>query len=338
MSQTAYTEHYSVLKKECIEALTERAAAYVHCYLADLTFGGGGHTFALAKAAANITVFATDQDPDALKNGYMRIEREAMKGKIELLSSNFEFFPELLRQRYPQVISQGGLAGVLMDLGVSSHHFDQGSRGFSFRFDAPLDMRMNHQDDKTPTAAHLLNNLSCDQLEEILREYGEEIFAKQIVANIVKQRQLKPIETTGELEDIIFHSYPKKMRHDGISPSTKTFQALRIAVNRELAVLENTIGELFELLAPGGRLAIISFHSLEDRIVKQEYKKIADKYPFMCRILTKKPIIPTDQEIAENKRSRSAKLRIIEKIDFEMLTDKEKKKLKYQGLKDGSEA
>ncbi len=336
MSEQTYTAHYSVLKEECIQALTECGGDLPQRYIADLTFGGGGHTFALAHHAKNIVVFSTDQDPDALKNGHLRIDREGMQGRIELLATNFEHFPSIIRQKFPQVVEQG-LSGVLMDLGVSSHHFDEGSRGFSFRFDAPLDMRMNNADPSQPTAADLVNTWSHERLVEILREYGEEIFAEQIVSNIMQQRQIKLIETTGELENIIFHSYPKKMRFDGISPSTKSFQALRIAVNRELEVLEKTIEQLFEMLRPGGRLAIISFHSLEDRIVKQEYKKIADKYPFLCRILTKKPITPSARELAENKRSRSAKLRVIEKIDFDMLTDKEKKKLKYQGLKDGCE-
>lgn len=337
MSETTYTSHYSVLKNECIQCLTENLSSDKTAYLADMTFGGGGHTFALAHSGAHIHVFATDQDPDALANGRERILREGMQERITLLATNFEHFPDILEKDYPSVIEGGGLQGILMDLGVSSHHFDCGSRGFSFRFEAPLDMRMNASDSNIPTAADLINNLEAERLEEILREYGEEDLAYQIVKNIVIARQEKPIETTTELENIIFHSYPKKMRFDGISPSTKTFQALRIAVNRELDVLEKTIQRLFDLLAPGGRLAIISFHSLEDRIVKQEFKKIADNLPFSCRILTKKPIIPSEVELKENKRSRSAKLRIIEKINEEMLSEKERKKLKYQGMKNGNQ-
>lgn len=333
MSENSYSSHYSVLKEECINVLTEIGTELPIRYIADLTFGAGGHTFALAHSSSNIIVISTDQDPDALANGHKRIENEGMQGRINLLATNFEHFPDIIKKDFPQI---EGLSGVLMDLGVSSHHFDCASRGFSFRFDAPLDMRMNHLDSEAPTAADLINNLPQERLEEILKVYGEEIFAKQISQNIVQARQTKSIETTGELENIIFHSYPKKMRFDGISPSTKSFQALRIAVNRELEVLETTIPRLYDLLMPGGRLAIISFHSLEDRIVKHEFKKIADNEPFLCRIMTKKPITPSERELTENKRSRSAKLRVIEKISFDMLSDKEKKKLKYQGMKDGS--
>lgn len=335
MSQ-AYTQHYSVLKEECISFLTENASSEGRNYYADLTFGGGGHSFALLESASNAFVFSTDQDPDALANGRSRIEAHPDGERLSLLATNFESFPDIIAEKYSEEIERfGGFQGIMMDLGVSSHHFDEGRRGFSFRYDAPLDMRMNCSDPSIKTAADLVNEMPVEDLEDLIRGYSEEQFAKQIAQNIVKQRAISPIQTTKDLEDVIFHSYPKKMRFGKVSPSTKTFQALRIAVNRELDVLENTIARLFPLLRPGGRLAIISFHSLEDRIVKREYKNISDNDNFLCRILTKKPIVPTERELSENSRSRSAKLRVIERINEDMLSHKELKKRKYQGLKDG---
>ncbi|MCK5882220.1 MAG: 16S rRNA (cytosine(1402)-N(4))-methyltransferase RsmH [Bacteriovoracaceae bacterium] len=333
-----YTAHYSVLKEECIHYLTENASAEGRNYYADLTFGGGGHSFALLESSDNAHVFSTDQDPDALANGKKRIEQHSAGSRLNLLPTNFEKFPEIIAEKYAEEIEQyGGFQGIMMDLGVSSHHFDEGRRGFSFRFDAPLDMRMNSEDSNIQTAADLVNNYSAEDLEALISDYGEEIFAKQIVQNIISKRNEAPIQTTKDLEDIIFHSYPKKMRFGKASPSTKTFQALRIAVNRELDVLESTIARLYPLLRPGGRLAIISFHSLEDRIVKREYKNISDNGEFLCRILTKKPIVPTERELSENSRSRSAKLRVIECINEEMLSPKELKKRKYQGMRNGNE-
>jgi 16S rRNA (cytosine1402-N4)-methyltransferase len=210
---------------------------------------------------------------------------------------------------------QGKFAGILMDLGVSSHQFDKMERGFSFRADAPLDMRMNYGDSSIPTAADLLNSLSEKEIADILFNYGEERLSRKIASRIVELRQKKKIETTGELEDICFHAYPPKDRHGKIHPATRSFQALRIAVNEELTVLENTLPKLLPYLAHGGTLAVISFHSLEDRIVKHTFKEISESDQAVT-ILTKKPLTASESELTENSRSRSAKLRVLQKGDF----------------------
>jgi 16S rRNA (cytosine1402-N4)-methyltransferase len=200
-----------------------------------------------------------------------------------------------------------------MDLGVSSHQFDKMERGFSFRADAPLDMRMNHGDNSKPTAADLLNTLSEKEIADLLFTYGEERLSRRIAAKICELRLTKKIETTSELEDICFHAYPAKDRHQKTHPATRSFQALRIAVNDELRVLENTIPKLLPYLSEGGVLAIISFHSLEDRIVKHTFKEILEKQDFPVTILTKKPLTATEEELSINSRSRSAKLRILQR-------------------------
>jgi 16S rRNA (cytosine1402-N4)-methyltransferase len=208
---------------------------------------------------------------------------------------------------------QQKFAGILMDLGVSSHQFDKTERGFSFRGDAPLDMRMNYGDSNTPTAADLLNTLPEKEIADLLFAYGDERLSRRIAARICELRQTKKIETTGELEDICFHAYPAKDRHQKTHPATRSFQALRIAVNDELRVLEDTIPKLLPYLSEGGVLAIISFHSLEDRIVKHTFKELLEKQDFPVTILTKKPLTATDEELSENSRSRSAKLRLLQR-------------------------
>lgn len=296
--------HFSVLKDECLEFLTENASA--NSYFADLTFGGGGHSFAIVELDETYKLIATDQDPDALNNGRAKIEEKNLTERIELLASNFSNFPKLMSEKYPEVEFQG----ILMDLGVSSHQFDIPERGFSFKYDAPLDMRMNYDDDSMETAADICNTRTVEELEEIFRTYGEERFSRRIAEKVVEER---PVKTTKDLEDIIFHCYPKKMRFGKIHPATRCFQALRIAVNEELGVLTEVLPQLVNLLKPGGRLCVISFHSLEDRIVKRAFKEFRGKEsPF--KILTKKPITPSEKEIAANSRSRSAKLRVIERI------------------------
>jgi 16S rRNA (cytosine1402-N4)-methyltransferase len=276
---------------------------------ADLTFGAGGHTFAISDKFEGSTVYSTDQDPDALKNGNERILKNNMVGKINLLAMNFEKFPQWCEENQ----MHGKLAGILMDLGVSSHQFDKMERGFSFRADAPLDMRMNYQDDSIPTAADLLNTMSESEIADMLFNYGEERLSRRIAAKICEERQNKPISTTGELENICFHCYPAKDRHGRIHPATRSFQALRIAVNEELRVLEDTLPKLLPFLAPGGVLAVISFHSLEDRIVKHTYKEMMENQDFPVTILTKKPMTATEEELSENSRSRSAKLRLLQR-------------------------
>lgn len=296
--------HFSVLKDECLSFLTENAT--LDSYFADLTFGGGGHSFALLDLVKTYKLISVDQDPDALKNGAKLIEEKNLQKRIELISSNFSKFPSLMSEKYPEVRFQG----ILMDLGVSSHQFDIPERGFSFKYDAPLDMRMNYEDDTLETAADICNTKTVEELEEIFKTYGEERYSKRIAEKIVEER---PIKTTKDLENIIFHCYPKKMRFGKIHPATRCFQALRIAVNEELGVLSEVLPQLTELLKTGGRLCVISFHSLEDRIVKRAFKELAKENESL-KIVTKRPITPGENEIAANSRSRSAKLRVIERI------------------------
>jgi 16S rRNA (cytosine1402-N4)-methyltransferase len=321
----SYGSHYTVLKKECIDTLTEKAPTDVKSYYADLTFGGGGHSFEFLYRNPLFNVRSTDQDPDALKNGNARIESEGMLGRIKLINTNFVHFAEMIREHSPEVFEAGGFQGILLDLGVSSHHFDEATRGFSFRFDGPLDMRMNHESDEFLTAAEIVNTYDEKDLKRIFEEYGEEKNARKIAAKIVEERKTKNIETTKELENIVFHCYPKEHRYGKTNPSTRVFQALRLEVNRELEVLSNTITQLIPLLKMNGRIAIISFHSLEDRIVKNVFRDASALTELPVEVLTKKPILPTEEEISHNSRSRSAKLRILERIEVK----KDKNKYKY---------
>ena len=304
-----YLSHYSVMLKECLDAMELGSKEAGSLLFADLTFGAGGHTFALSDRISGSTVYSTDQDPDALKNGEENIQRRGKVGSINLLAMNFQEFPAWCEANN----MHGKLGGILMDLGVSSHQFDKMERGFSFRADAPLDMRMNYGDQNTPTAADLLNSLSEKEIADILFTYGEERLSRRIAAKICELRETKKIETTGELEEICFHAYPVKDRHGKTHPATRSFQALRIAVNDELRVLENTIPNLLPYLSEGGVLAIISFHSLEDRIVKHTFKELVENQDFPVTILTKKPLTATDEELQENSRSRSAKLRLLKR-------------------------
>ena len=304
-----YLSHYSVMLKECLEALELGSKSSGSLLFADLTFGAGGHTFAISDHFSGSTVYSTDQDPDALKNGAENIIRRGKEGMVHLLPMNFVEFPAWCEKNQ----MQQKFAGILMDLGVSSHQFDKTERGFSFRGDAPLDMRMNYGDSNTPTAADLLNTLSEKEIADLLFAYGDERLSRRIAARICELRQTKKIETTGELEDICFHAYPAKDRHQKTHPAPRSFQALRIAVNDELRVLEDTIPKLLPYLSEGGVLAIISFHSLEDRIVKHTFKELLEKQDFPVTILTKKPLTATDEELSENSRSRSAKLRLLQR-------------------------
>jgi len=323
---TEYLSHYSVMLKECLDALELGSKESGSLIFADLTFGAGGHTFALSDHIDGSTVYSTDQDPDALKNGNENIVRRGKEGKVHLLPMNFQEFPEWCEKNQ----MQGKFAGILMDLGVSSHQFDKMERGFSFRADAPLDMRMNYGDNSIPTAADLLNSLSEKEIADIIFKYGEERLSRKIAARIVELRQKEKIQTTSQIEDICFHAYPAKDRHGKIHPATRTFQALRIAVNEELTVLENTLPKLFPYLADGGVLAVISFHSLEDRIVKHTFKEIVEKKDFPAIILTKKPLTATEEELSQNSRSRSAKLRLIQRNSQLGRVDGAKKKRHIQ--------
>ena len=235
------------------------------------------------------------------------------------MRDNYEHFQTIL-----STLSIPKVDGILLDLGVSSYQFDEADRGFSYRFDAPLDMRMDRRQDFT--AKDLINNYSEQELYHIIRDYGEDKFARNIAKHIVKEREKKSIETTFELSEIISHAIPMKMRVQGGHPAKKTFQAVRIALNRELEVLEESIEGMIKALKPEGRLCIISFHSLEDRIVKKAFRTAED--PCICpkdfpictcgrkslgRVISKKAIIPSDLEMEENPRARSAKLRIFER-------------------------
>jgi len=308
---TNYSQHYSVLYKECRDAFLGRAAEKENPIFADMTFGGGGHTLRIAKEIPGSTFYSVDQDPDAIANGLKRIDDEKLNDRVNLLKMNFEEFPEWVSGNHSNL----KFDGILADLGVSSHHFDKFERGFSFREDAPLDMRMDCDNQELFTAADIVNEMDEEDLANLIYKYGEEQFSRRISKNICEQRKTKEIKTTKELEEIIFLSYPKNLRHKKIHPATKTFQALRIAVNRELEVLENTIEKLYDMLDAGGVLAIISFHSLEDRIVKHKFKEISQTHKNIAKIITKKPIYPGAEELAENPRSRSAKLRILAKLD-----------------------
>jgi 16S rRNA (cytosine1402-N4)-methyltransferase len=301
---TDYGKHYSVLKNEVNDFFASVVQPDDEANLADLTFGAGGHTFSFAEKFSKANIFSCDQDEEAFNNGVSNIEKACLENRVKLYRTNFKEFHNVV----PQNIM---FSGVLLDAGVSSHQFDSGERGFSFRFDAPLDMRMNQT--TSLTAKDIVNNYEASELEQIIFDYGEERFGKTIVKNILEARDEKPIETTKELESICFHSYPKKMRFEKTHPATKTFQALRIAVNDELGVLSDVITQIIPRLEIGGIFAIISFHSLEDRIVKRAFRSALNG-EIPLQILTKKPIIPSDQEIFENSRSRSAKLRVIKRV------------------------
>jgi len=302
-----YTEHYSVLKKECLFHLTNELDTNDEHLFVDGTFGAGGHSFALLEQCPNATVIAFDSDPDAIKNGIIQAKQRKVEARLQLIHSNFVNFST-------KISSGRKISGVLLDLGISTHHLADTKRGITFRGDGPLDMRMNYEDDSLSTAADLVNNCEAERLVEILTNYGEERLAKRIVNNIVTARQKIPITTAAQLEEIVFCSYPAKQRHGRTHPATRTFQALRIAVNRELEVLENVLPDLFTQIIPGGKIAVISFHSLEDRIVKHTFKRIQKENPEGWKIITKRPITPSTEELKENSKSRSAKLRVIQRL------------------------
>ena len=307
-------QHKSILLNECMEGLSiKEDGIYV-----DGTLGGGGHSFhILERLCERGRLIGIDQDEDAIKAATKRLE--AFANKVTIVRDNYEHFQTILSS-----LSIPKVDGILLDLGVSSYQFDEADRGFSYRFDAPLDMRMDRRQDFT--AKDLINNYSEQELYRIIRDYGEDKFARNIAKHIVKEREKKPIETTFELSEIISHAIPMKMRVQGGHPAKKTFQAVRIALNRELEVLEESIEGMIKALKPEGRLCIISFHSLEDRIVKKAFRTAED--PCICpkdfpictcgrkslgRVISKKAIIPSDLEMEENPRARSAKLRIFER-------------------------
>ena len=306
--------HYSVMLRECIEALCVGNGIYIDC-----TCGGSGHSRAIAdRLDENGRLIAIDQDQDAIRNA---TERLAPYGdKVTLVRSNFSEVKTVAER-----LELPGVNGALIDLGVSSYQLDTPERGFSYMHDAPLDMRMNQ--DAQLTAWQVVNQYSEADLKRILYNYGEEQFAPRIVSAISKARAVKPIETTGELSDIIKAAIPAKAREGGHHPAKKSFQAIRIEVNQELAIIEPTLRALCDLLASGGRLVVLTFHSLEDRIVKQTFASLAQgctcppSFPVcVCgkkpqgKVITRKPLLPSEEELIENPRSRSAKLRVFEKL------------------------
>lgn len=302
--------HKSVLLDECIENLSIKPnGIYV-----DGTAGGAGHSKEIAKRLTEGHLFALDRDPDAVK-----IATERLNGlPATVIQTNYADMKEALAEKEIEKVD-----GVLLDLGVSSWQLDNGDRGFSYHADAPLDMRMSQSG---TSAADLVNTLGAQELTDILRDYGEEKFAYRIACNIVKQREIAPIETTLQLAEIISSSVPAAVRRDG-HPARKSFQAIRIAVNQEFEAETTGIKAAFEMLNKGGRLCVITFHSLEDRLVKNLFAEFAKgcicppeipicvcgKKP-LGKHITRKPIVPSNLEIKENARSRSAKLRVIEKL------------------------
>ena len=301
--------HKSVLLNEVIENLNIPS----HGIYVDGTVGGAGHSREIAKRLIGGHLYALDRDPDAVN-----VARERLQGlPATVIHTNFSDMNEALAERGIEKVD-----GVLLDLGVSSWQLDNGDRGFSYHIDAPLDMRMSQSG---TSAADLVNTLDVQSITNILRDYGEEKFAYRIACNIVKSRDKSPILTTLQLAEIIAESVPAAARRDG-HPARKSFQAIRIAVNQEFEAETKGITSAFEMLKPGGRLCVITFHSLEDRLVKNLFMEFSKgcicppEIPIcVCgrkphgKLVSRKPIVPTNEEIKENARSRSAKLRVVEK-------------------------
>lgn len=307
-------EHKSVLLEETVDSLAIKPdGIYV-----DGTLGGGGHAFEVCSRLSDKgRLIGIDQDADAIQAATKRLE--PFSDRVTIVRSNYEQAAAVLSELGIQKVD-----GIYLDLGVSSYQLDTAERGFTYREDAPLDMRMDQRN--TQTAADIINTYSEMELYRIIRDYGEDRFAKNIAKHIVRRREDKPIETTGELIEVIKAAIPMKVRATGGHPAKRTFQALRIELNHELDVLNRSIDTMIDLLNPGGRLSIITFHSLEDRIVKTRFRD--NENPCICppefpvcmcgrkskgAVVTRKPILPTEEEVESNKRSKSAKLRVFER-------------------------
>ena len=304
--------HYSVMLQETIEHLNIKPdGLYV-----DGTLGGGGHAYEVCRRLENGHFYGIDQDDAAIVAAGERLSTYGVM--VTIIRNNYCNMKAALLEHGIEKVD-----GIVLDLGVSSYQLDTEERGFSYRFDTQLDMRMDRR--QSLTAKDIVNGYSEMELFRIIRDYGEDNFAKNIAKHIVKAREAKEIETTGELNEIIKAAIPAKMRQNG-HPSKKTFQAIRIECNRELEVLKNALDDLIEILNPGGRLCIITFHSLEDRIVKTAFRN--KENPCTCppefpvcvcgkkpqgKVITKKPILPSEEELEVNSRSKSAKLRVFEK-------------------------
>lgn len=307
-------EHVSVLLHETVNGLNVRPdGIYV-----DATLGGGGHAFEVCSQLGDQgRLIGIDQDADAIKAASERLK--GFGEKVTIIRSNYcDMKPQL------QKIGIDKVDGITVDLGVSSYQLDTAERGFSYRADAPLDMRMDQR--QKMTARDIVNDYSESELYRVIRDYGEDRFAKNIAKHIVAERAKAPIETTGQLSEIISHAIPMKVQKTSGHPAKRTFQAIRIELNHELDVLRDTLDDMIELLNPGGRLCIITFHSLEDRIVKSSFRK--NENPCTCpshfpvcvcgkvskgKVITRKPVLPSEEELAVNSRSKSAKLRIFER-------------------------
>lgn len=306
--------HRSVLLDECIEALNiDPDGIYI-----DGTAGGGGHSYEIAKRLKGGRLIAIDRDEAAISAASRRLSK--FGDRVTVVRNNFSNIADVCRE-----LDITSINGVLLDLGVSSYQLDTAERGFSHNNDAPLDMRMDRRAELD--AYTVVNLYTEDKLRRIIYDYGEDRFAPRIASAIVRRREIKPIETTGELVDVIKSAIPAAAREGGHHPAKRTFQAIRIEVNGELDAIRPAIESATNLLAPNGRIAIITFHSLEDRIVKQTYASLAEgcKCPpripvCVCgnkprvKVISKKPILPSETEIEENPRSRSAKLRVAEKL------------------------
>ena len=306
--------HYSVLLQETIEGLAIRAdGVYV-----DGTLGGGGHALSICeRLSGRGRLIGIDQDGAAIEAASERLKD--YRDRAVIVRGNYEDIAKILMRLQIERVD-----GICLDLGVSSYQLDEGERGFSYRTDAVLDMRMDQRGERT--AADIVNSYSEEALFRIIRDYGEDRFARNIAKHIVQYREKKRIETTLELSGIISGAIPARVRALSGHPAKRSFQAIRIELNRELEVLENTLDRMIDLLSEGGRLCVISFHSLEDRIVKSKFRTAEN--PCICPpdfpvcscgrksrgiVLTKKPILPSEKELLENRRSQSAKLRIFEK-------------------------
>lgn len=308
--------HKSVLLEETIEGLNIREdGTYV-----DGTLGGGGHAFHVCERLSGKGRFiGIDQDAAAIEAAGIRLLPYQDKIKIDIVRSNYQKTPQVLKE-----LDIDGVDGIVLDLGVSSYQLDTPDRGFTYREDAPLDMRMDQRQEMT--AKDIVNDYSEAELFRVIREYGEEKFARSIARHICQARKDKVIETTFELNDIIKAAIPIRARSAGGHPSKRTFQAIRIELNQELTILEQSIDQMIELLNPRGRICIITFHSLEDRIVKRIFR--TNENPCTCppdfpkcvcgkvskgKVITRKPVLPSEEELEANRRSKSAKLRIFEK-------------------------
>ncbi len=308
--------HTSVLLEPSLDHLAVRPdGIYV-----DGTLGGGGHSFHIAeRLASGGRLIGIDRDEEAIRAASERLS--PYRDRVTIVKDNYGNIRDVLNS-----LEIPGVDGILLDLGVSSHQLDTAERGFSYMADAPLDMRMDQEEQKT--ARDIVNEYSEEELYRMIRDYGEDRFARSIARRITKEREQEPIETTGQLVRLIEQAIPRKVQKTGGHPAKRTFQALRIELNRELTILDEVIDTMIDCLNPGGRLCIITFHSLEDRIVKGRFRTAED--PCICpknfpvcvcgrkskgRVVTRKPVLPSEQEMEENPRAKSAKLRVFEKTE-----------------------